>query len=189
MRSNTGATQVLVGSCWVMLGHSVTTSTCAVCWCRDITVRLSTDIIRNLTFVHHLPSVGSGRPHSSCLPRTLKYQAWSQLGRSGRSVILTRISFLREVELYSTLGVWRERSPTMELARDIWLLFSSSLYPYETGPDDLKQTIFNKLGGRRLAWWCTSISGLEGEEGVLLCLQTKRLKTFNKSCYYLLMPR
>ena len=56
-----------------------------------------------------------------------------------------------DVELYSTLGVCRDMSPTMEVVRDIWLLFSSSLYPYETGPDDLKQTIFNKLGGGRLA--------------------------------------
>ena len=123
-------TEVLVGSCWVMLGQSVTTSTCAVCWCRDITVRLSTDIISNLTFVHHLPSVGSHRPHSSCLSRSLKYQARCQLDQSSQvSCQLTRISFLREVELYSTLGVCRETSPTMELASDIWLLFSSSLYP------------------------------------------------------------
>ena len=130
------------------LGHSVTTSTCAVCWCRDITVRLSPDIIRNLTFVHHLPSVGSDRPHSACLSRTLKYRARCQLGRSSqvRSVSLTRISFFREVELYSTLGVCRERSPTMEVASDIWLLFSSSLYPYETGPDDLKETILQQTG-------------------------------------------
>ena len=32
-----------------------------------------------------------------------------------------------EVELYSTLGVCRERSVAMELVIDIWLLFSSSL--------------------------------------------------------------
>ena len=45
--------------------------------------------------------------------------------------------FMLDIE-YSTCGVCTPNSTPGVMMAD-WLLFSSSLYPYDTGPDDLRQ--------------------------------------------------